>query len=55
VEKTRGENMKVSLAMLLKKNVEKMTENTPLAMLMKVNELKSVSRDVIENKGCYSM
>jgi len=39
VEKTRGRNMKVSLAMLLKTNVEKMPENSSLAILMKLNEL----------------
>jgi hypothetical protein len=50
-EKTRGENMKESLAMLLKTNGEKMSENRPLAMLMKKNELKSLSGDVDENKG----
>jgi hypothetical protein len=43
--------MKVSLAMLLKTNVEKMSENWSLAMLMKPNELKSLSGDVDEKKG----
>jgi hypothetical protein len=43
--------MKDSLAMLLKTNVEKMSENRLLAMLMKPNELKSVSGDVDESKG----
>jgi hypothetical protein len=38
VEK-KGRNMKESLAMLLKTNVEKMPENRPLAMLMKINWL----------------
>jgi hypothetical protein len=38
VEKTGGGNMKVSLAMLLKTNVEKMSENRSLAMLMKAKE-----------------
>jgi hypothetical protein len=47
-EKTRGENMKVSLAMLLKTHVEKMSEKRSLAMLMKPNELKSLSGDVDE-------
>jgi len=42
--------MKVSLAMLLKTNIEKMSENRPLAMLMKPNELKSISGDVDEKK-----
>jgi 5-carboxymethyl-2-hydroxymuconate isomerase len=50
-EKTRRENMKVSLAMLLKTHVEKMSENRSLAMLMKSKELKSLSGDVYERKG----
>jgi hypothetical protein len=50
-EKTRGEKMKESLAMLLKTHREKMSENRPLAMLMKKNELKSLSGDVDEKKG----
>jgi hypothetical protein len=45
--------MKVSLAMLMKTNVEKMSENRPLAMLMKTNKLKSLSGDVDENKDSY--
>ena len=45
--------MKVSLAMLLKTNVEKMSENRSLAMLMKANQLKSLSGDVDENKGSF--
>jgi hypothetical protein len=36
--------------MLLKTNVEKMSHNRSLAMLMKPNELKSISGDVDENK-----
>jgi len=43
--------MKVSLAMLLKTNVEKMSDNRSLAMLMKQNELKSLSGDVDEKNG----
>jgi hypothetical protein len=43
--------MKVSLAMLLKTNVEKMSHNLSLAILMKSNELKSLSGDVIERTG----
>ena len=43
--------MKDSQAMLLKTNVEKMSENRSLAMLMKKHELKSISGDVDENKG----
>ena len=50
-EKTRGEKMKDSFAMLLKTNGEKMSVYRPLAMLMKKNELKSLSRDVDEKKG----
>jgi len=42
--------MKVSLAMLLKTNIEKMSDNRSLAMLMKPNELKSLSGDVDEKK-----
>ena len=49
-QKTRGENMEDSLAMLLKTNVEKMSESRSLAMLMKANELKSLSGDVDEKK-----
>ena len=52
-EKTRGGKMKVSLAMLLKTHVEKMSENRSLAMLMKPNELKLLSGDVHENKWGY--
>jgi hypothetical protein len=48
--KSRGGNMKVSLAMLLKTHVEKMSEKGSLAMLMKSNELKSLSGDVDEKK-----
>jgi len=36
--------------MLLKTNVEKISENRSLAMLMKTHELKSTSGDVIESK-----
>jgi len=36
--------------MLLKTNVEKMSVYRPLAMLMKPNELKSLSGDVDEKK-----
>ena len=43
--------MKDSLAMLLKTHVEKMSDYRLLAMLMKTNELKPLSRDVDENKG----
>jgi len=50
-EKTRGEKMKDSLAMLLKTHGEKMSENRPLAMLMKQNDSKSLSGDVDEKKG----
>jgi len=49
-EKTRGEKMKDSLAMLLKTSIEKMSVCTSLAMLMKKNELKWLSRDVYEKK-----
>jgi hypothetical protein len=39
-----------SLAMLLKTHGEKMSLLCPTTMLMKTNQLKSVSRDVDENK-----
>jgi hypothetical protein len=42
--------MKASLAMLLKTNVGKMSDNRSLAMFMKPNELKSLSGDVDEKK-----
>ena len=42
--------MKVSLAMLLKTNVEKMPGKRSLAMLMKPNELKWLSGDVDEKR-----
>jgi hypothetical protein len=45
--------MKESLAMLLKTNAGKMSENRSLAMLMKSRELKSLSGDVDENKWSY--
>jgi hypothetical protein len=46
----RGEKMQDSLAMLLKTHVEKMSLFYPTTILMKTNELKSVSRDVHEKK-----
>jgi aspartate carbamoyltransferase catalytic subunit len=42
--------MRDSLAMLLKTHGEKMSLFGPTTILMKTNELKSVSRDVDENK-----
>ena len=45
--------MKDSLAMLLKTHREKMSVYRPLAILMKTNELKSISRDVDEKIGGY--
>jgi hypothetical protein len=47
--KTRGEKMKVSLAMLLKTNRDKMSVYRLLAILMKTNELKWLSGDVDDN------
>jgi hypothetical protein len=47
-KKTRGEKMKDNQAMLLKTNRGKMSVFRLLAMLMKKNELKSLSRDVDE-------
>jgi len=51
--KTRGEKMKVSLAMLLKTHGEKMSLLCLLAMLMITNQIKSLSGDVDENKRSY--
>ncbi len=51
--KTRGENMKESLAMLLKTNIEKMSAFRSLAMLMKTNNIKFFSGDVDEKEGSY--
>ena len=39
--------------MLLKTHGEKMSVYRPLAMLMKINELKLLSGDVDEKKGIY--
>jgi Trp operon repressor len=39
---------------LLKTHIEKMSDNRLLAMLMKPNELESLSGDVYENKGSCS-
>ena len=43
--------MKEGPAMLLKTHGEKMSDNWPLAMLMKQNDLKPLSGDVDEQKG----
>jgi hypothetical protein len=48
-EKTRGEKMKDSLAMLLKTHVEIMSIYGLLAMLMKISKLQRVSGDLDEN------
>jgi len=48
-EKTRGEKMKDSLAMLLKTHAEKMSIYGLLAMLMKISQLHHVSGDVDDN------
>jgi len=53
-DKSQGENMKDSLAMLLKTNGEKMSDNRSLAMLMKTMELLYVSRDVHEKRAGYA-
>jgi hypothetical protein len=50
-QKTRGEKVQEGLAMLLKTDGEKMSDNRSLAMLMKSNDLKSLSGDVDEKKG----
>jgi hypothetical protein len=46
--------MEVSLAMLLKKHVENMSAFSPLAMLMKTNNLRVFSRDVDVKIGSYA-
>src|SRR5208283_473865 len=52
--KKRGTSkLEDSFAMLLKTHVEKMSLFSSLAMLLKVNELSSASRDVDDTKGCY--
>ncbi len=51
MKKKGGEKMRLSYANLLKTNVEKMSVNRSLAMLMKPNELPSLSGDVVDNKG----
>jgi hypothetical protein len=43
--------MKVSLAMLLKTHVEKMSASRLATMLMKTNDLNSVCHDVGDKKG----
>jgi hypothetical protein len=48
-KKARGEKMKDSLAMLLKTNGGKMSDYGSLAILMKLKDLKSPSRDVVDN------
>jgi aspartate carbamoyltransferase catalytic subunit len=53
LRKKRGGKMQDSLAMLLKTHGEKMSLLCPTTMLMKTNQLKSVSRDVHENKDGY--
>jgi hypothetical protein len=45
--------MKVSLAMLLKTNVEKMSTFDLATMLMKTNDLNCVYHDVDDKKGGY--
>ena len=45
-EKTRGEIMKVSLAMLLKTHGEKMPDNRSLAMLMKRKEIEIMNYEL---------
>ena len=53
-ESTQGKlKMKVSLAMLLKTNIEKMSAFRLATMLMKTNDLNSVCHDVDEKKGAY--
>ena len=49
--KTRGGNMKVHFAMLLKTNVGKMSEMILSTMLMKTSELMPPLHDLIEKNG----
>jgi len=51
-EKTRGEKMKVSPIMLLKKNIEKMSELGLAIMLQKINDIHVASHYINEKKGC---
>jgi hypothetical protein len=53
LRKKWGAKVQDSLAMLLKTHGEKMSPFYPTTILMKTNHLKSVSRDVYENKGAY--
>jgi hypothetical protein len=50
-QKKGDDKNRVSLAMLMKTNVEKMSCFGLLAMLMKINEIRSLSRDIDENNG----
>jgi hypothetical protein len=51
LRKKRGGKMQDSLAMLLKTHGEKMSLFCPTTILMKTNELKYISRDIVENTG----
>jgi len=51
VREKNGKKMRQNFLKLLKTHVEKMSTYRSLAMLMKTNELKSLSDDVDENKG----
>jgi hypothetical protein len=50
-QKKGDDKNRVSLAMLMKTNVEKMSCFGLLSMLMKINEIRSFSRDIDENNG----
>ncbi len=50
VKKKRDKKMGLNFVKLLKTNIEKMSIYRLFAMLMKANELNSLSRDVGENK-----
>ena len=45
--------MKVSLTMLLKTHVEKMSVSRFATMLMRINELKWPRHDIYDNKATY--
>jgi len=51
VLKKTGEKLRQNFGKLLKKHVEKMSANRPLAMLMITSKLHQLSGDVDENKG----
>jgi hypothetical protein len=55
LQKSQGEEMKASLAMLLKTNGGRMSVLTSLAMLLKKHGLFCLSRDVNEKRWGYAI